>query len=231
MEFRLLYEGRLLGASRTDSRAKIKHEIRREFHPQLRQLWTTHHGLDEYARHKCGPWFQREKPQERNPEAFNKMTNEQFRQIGLRCISEKWERGGFKFVPLITEEVCDRCSLDILFLRPDEPRFIMQSGDLDARLKTLFDALRIPKNTDETGGTGPQEDEHPFFVLLEDDKLISSVSVTTDRLLVLPHQRVVNANDVFLVINVRMKPLFHGLATLYDRERMRQIEPQDLGKP
>jgi hypothetical protein len=42
VEFRLLYSGRLLGASRNDTRARMKHEIRREFHPQLRQLWKTH---------------------------------------------------------------------------------------------------------------------------------------------------------------------------------------------
>src|SRR5579863_3688379 len=41
VEFRLVYSGRLLGASRTDTRASLKHEIRREFHPQLRRLWKT----------------------------------------------------------------------------------------------------------------------------------------------------------------------------------------------
>jgi 1,2-phenylacetyl-CoA epoxidase catalytic subunit len=43
MIFRLTYEGILLGASRQDTRARHKHEIRRKFHPQLRQLWQATH--------------------------------------------------------------------------------------------------------------------------------------------------------------------------------------------
>ena len=43
MEFRLTYEGKLLGASRRDTRAKHKHDIRRKFHPQLKRLWEFSH--------------------------------------------------------------------------------------------------------------------------------------------------------------------------------------------
>jgi hypothetical protein len=53
---------------------------------------------------------------------------------------------------------------------------IMLSGDMDARIKTVFDALRIPANLDEAGGVGPQGDEDPFYCLLQDDKLISEDS-------------------------------------------------------
>src|ERR1700722_18175065 len=41
VQFRLTYEGILKGASRTDTRAMHKHSIRRAFHPQLHELWTT----------------------------------------------------------------------------------------------------------------------------------------------------------------------------------------------
>jgi hypothetical protein len=47
------------------------------------------------------------------------------------------ERSGYKFLPLISEKLRLRCSLDILLLRPEEPRFIIKSGHLDARLKTI----------------------------------------------------------------------------------------------
>ena len=40
LEFRLTYEGLLLGASRTDTRAQHKHEIRKAFHPQLNDCGT-----------------------------------------------------------------------------------------------------------------------------------------------------------------------------------------------
>src|SRR5205807_5039259 len=117
------------------------------------------------------------------------------------------DRCGYKFIPLVTEDLCLRCSIDILFLRPEEPILLMKGGDLDARIKTVFDALRIPSNLQEAGGIGPQEDEEPFFCLLEDDKLISEIRVVTDQLLVLPKEREMNQNDVFLVIHVKLVPI------------------------
>lgn len=202
MEFRLLYSGRLLGASRENSRADVKHALRREFHPQLRRLWNSNHNLDQFARMtQMAPWM------EKHPGAdLQKFTNADFRQAGIEAVSYQWERAGFNFVPLVTAGLCLRCSIDVLFLRPEEPRYVLQGGDLDARLKTVFDALRIPKNLAEAGGMGPQDDETPFFCLLEDDKLISQISVTTDELLVLPKERAANPNDVFLVVHVKLNP-------------------------
>ena len=86
----------------------------------------------------------------------------------------------------------------------------MQGGDLDGRLKTIFDALRLPDSLAEAGGIGPQDDETPFFCLLQDDKLISEVSVTTDQLLVLPQQREAKPNDSFLVIRVQINHTHPG---------------------
>jgi hypothetical protein len=72
-----------------------------------------------------------------------------------------------------------------------------------------------PKTLEEAGGIGPQEDESPFFCLLQDDKLISEVSVTTDQLLVLPKERQVTPNDVFLVIHVHLNPMNAGTFDQY----------------
>jgi hypothetical protein len=210
VEFRLLYSGRLLGANKKNTRAKEKHELRRAFHPQLRHLWSTNRNLDQLARLRTQPWM------ERHPELdFQAMTNEDFRRGGIEAISYQWGRAGYRFVPLVTDEFSLRCNISILFLRPEEPGNIMQSGDLDARLKTVFDALRIPNNLEEAGGIGPQEDECPFFCLLQDDKLISQVAVTTDQLLVLPRERHVNPNDVFLVIHVELRPIHAGTFDRY----------------
>jgi len=75
--------------------------------------------------------------------------------------------------------------LDISLLRP-EPlgSIITQSGDIDNRLKTLLDALKVPISPGALPASekpGPEED--PFFCLLEDDSLITRISVSTDRLL------------------------------------------------
>jgi hypothetical protein len=69
----------------------ITETLRREFHPQLRQLWASNKNLDEFARHRCAPWFNKH-PDERAL-ASATFTNEQFRQIGIECISENWQRG------------------------------------------------------------------------------------------------------------------------------------------
>jgi len=93
--------------------------------------------------------------------------------------------GSFRFIPLVSPDLHLICELQIFMLRPEPPgAIITQGGDIDNRLKTLFDALRCPHNEAELPtGISPEADEDPFFCLLEDDLLITSVSVKTDRLL------------------------------------------------
>lgn len=192
MEFRLLYEG-VLGANRSPAQ---KHAIRRSFHPQLRRLWNLKKNLRQFAEHKSLRLLDRQNPRHTTePERFD---------LGIEAMGQQWEKAGFQLVPLVTPEHSVRCSLDILLLRPEENRFVFTSGDIDARLKTLFDSLRTPENPDEVGGATPQEDETPLFCLLQDDRLITEVRITTDELLLLPHERELRANDCFAVIHVKI---------------------------
>ncbi len=202
MEFRLLYSGQVLGASKSDTRAYLKHDIRRVFHPQLRRLWDINSYLDHFARTspQLRDWL------EEHPEDLGCKTDAEIRRMAIEGISRDWERAGYRFVPLVTADLCLRCSLEILFLRSEETRTIVQRGDLDAKLKTVFDALRMPVTVQEAGGVGPEEDETPFYCLLEDDALISEVTVISDQLLVLPEHRQANVHDAFLVIHVKLKP-------------------------
>lgn len=72
----------------------------------------------------------------------------------------------FRFVPLIRKETGFTCSLDILFLRRGHPgELITQGGDIDNRIKVLFDSLKMPKDGTEVQDI-PSEDEDPFFCLL-----------------------------------------------------------------
>src|SRR6266404_999995 len=75
-----------------------------------------------------------------------------------------------------------------------------QGGDLDNRVKTLFDALRLPE--DGEMHCWKAGDPEPFYCLLENDSLISDFSVETGRLLTKPQS---NANEVSLVIKVTVK--------------------------
>lgn len=95
--------------------------------------------------------------------------------------------GNYRFLPLVRSDMNLIARLDITFLRPEEPCcLITKGGDIDNRLKTLFDALRIPSEANELPSRLiPEDDETPiFYCLLESDSLITSVSVVTDRLLV-----------------------------------------------
>jgi hypothetical protein len=202
LEFRLLYQGELLPSGNSKTRPGEKHKIRRGLHPQLRRLWHVHDNLRAFAIGAA----KNEVPGLSEAEVF---------QTGIETIGRQYSRAGYYFVPLVAKEYALRCSLDILLLRPEEDRFIFTRGDIDGQIKTLFDALRLPDNADETDGDGPGPDEDPFFCLLTDDKLISAIQVTTDQLLMLPQQREVKANDCFVSIHVKINHKFPGAFDQY----------------
>jgi hypothetical protein len=173
MEFHLYYRGKLKG----NGGVQDKHEIRRFLHRQLKSLWEQK-PLSDYRNMLSGSHL---------PE----------RQPFLRDVL------GHMFVPLVNERVYLVSDIEITMLRPEEPgAIITQSGDIDNRLKTLLDALRIPKNSAELpGGFSPPEDENLFFCLLEDDNLITSLSVKTGRLL----EPVESSVEVLLLMQVSVK--------------------------
>lgn len=93
--------------------------------------------------------------------------------------------GDRDYTCLITERLKVYAEIDILFLRPGEPgQIVTHGGDIDNRLKTLFDALRRPTNEQELPkGNLLDQTPNPCHCVLSDDSLISKVSVTTDTLL------------------------------------------------
>ncbi len=198
MEFRLLYDGELPSTGNKGKPFEV-HAIRRIFHPQLRRLWNAERNLRELAKMSCNPG-----KAEASGMVLPLTDNEMF-DFGIKTISTVWSRVGFDWVPLVTPKIALRCSIDVLLLRPEiEEKYVLRRGDIDGQIKTLFDALRIPANTEETGGATPQSDETPFFCLLEDDRLITEVRVATDRLLLLPNKKEVKPNDCLAVIHVRV---------------------------
>jgi hypothetical protein len=196
VEFRLIYRGKLPAASQTDTRRKEKHEIRKEFHKQLKELWRQHQGL---------AWFH----SAQHLGAGNTV------KTGIEVEADKYARCGYRFLPLINRGFGLACALDILFLRRDSPGNLIRSGgDIDNRIKVLFDGLRIPQTCDEVQGFVPEANENPFYVLMEDDSLITEVRVNTDRLMT-PQESGENLHDVVLIIHVQSKVANPG-ATLVE---------------
>jgi hypothetical protein len=125
-------------------------------------------------------------------------------------LAQRYRVGNYRFVPLVREELGLLCSLDILFLRSD-PHGLIQSADIDSRVKTIFDALKTPQDTGQLGRNHqrPNADEDPFYCLLEDDKLITHMSVSTDMLLDPTRPDLTKnqtKNDARLMIDVKIRP-------------------------
>lgn len=113
---------------------------------------------------------------------------------------------GIGFVPILTRTMNASCGLAIKFMRSEQTGHIVHGGDMDNRLKTLFDALRMPENESEVlKELAPerylQKDGLLCACLLEDDALITDLSVSTARLMT-PLPR----GHVRLVIDVEFRP-------------------------
>lgn len=120
--------------------------------------------------------------------------------------------GQFTFAPLVNEKISLVAEIDITLLWPQRPGAIITSGgDIDNRLKTLLDALKVPSEpTALPKGVEPKSDETPFFCLFQDDSLITRLHVETDRLL----EPVSDASEVVLFIRVQTKQLMAYMSTI-----------------
>ena len=92
--------------------------------------------------------------------------------------------GPLEIVPIIHRPHELVCSLDVMFLRREKPgAIVVHGGDLDNRLKTLFDGLRMPHDVSELPKETVEGEKRRLYCLLEDDALITRVSVSTHQLL------------------------------------------------
>lgn len=194
VEFRLIYSGPLPSES-SRPHPKLKHDIRKVFHRQLVELWKQTPCLVLQSTQaiilseKEPIWGERHALVDPKGKPW------------VEHLANQYARCGFRFVPLVRKESPLSCSLDILFLRYDPPGTVInQGGDIDNRLKVLFDSFRLVDQLNELGGAVPESGEDPFFVLLEDDRMITELTVTTDRLL----ESFSDPQHVHLVIRVRL---------------------------
>ncbi|MBW7991508.1 MAG: hypothetical protein FVQ84_16065 [Planctomycetes bacterium] len=161
------------GPLKSNAGAKDKHNIREYFHPQMKKLWDI-------------------EPLKSCKEAFLTSGGE---------LSVLKEVDGVVFAPLVSSVLKFICKFDITMLWPEKPGVISKcGGDIDNRLKTLFDALQCPDVNQIKPIKESFKDKKPFFCLLENDKLITSVNINTHTLL-----RPGNKTDVSVLIHVVIK--------------------------
>jgi hypothetical protein len=199
MRFTLTYDGDLAATgnkSRAKRVAEKKWYIRKHFHPQIAELCQTHSVLKHAI---GGTWIPKQGIFGITQVHHSKdggYPNPQ-RQPGYQNLYEPITVGKRRFLPIVRESMALVCGLKVLFLRKEEPgNLILQGGDLDNRIKTLFDGLRVPSE-----GEIIEDDEStdPILCLLENDSLITSFDIKTDRLLSTPTGSV---HQVRLIVEV-----------------------------
>lgn len=197
MEFRLTYDGKLLStrgpvtqdqalAGKRETRWEHKHDIRQRFHQQLKRLWEIHPALREWSGAAHDP-DQHQPPTE------------------LERLRAKYAQSGFDWVPLVTPELKLNCHLDILYLRNGARGDVLSSADIDNRMKTLIDALKIPGLGEIDKSVTPAADQKPFFVLLSSDALVTKLTVEADMLLEATDAKLQDV-DSRVVVTVRIWP-------------------------
>jgi hypothetical protein len=204
MEFRLTYEGPLRSDTcRTDrvraARRKEKQEIRKQLHPQLKRWWeiSPFLALGKTQPNRSGGPVRYGYPYEKH---------------GIDALAQRFAFNGYHFVPLVIRDLELFCNIDVLLLRLGSARSVLQhsdssGGDIDNRFKVLFDALSIPRDAAHLGPyVQPDQDEKPFFVLLEDDSVITKATIESDFLLKPVSDRS-DPSDVRVIITVKIRPI------------------------
>ena len=173
MEFVLHYHGPL----RPNGSSTHKHQLRQVFHQQLKCLWDQ----PPLSEHKSYLELSKKKSSYYLPRPFD----------------------SFVFVPLVTGEMNVIAELSFVILQPLSHGQLIHGGDIDNRLKTLFDALTMPRHQNAfPKNIKPKSDQTPFFFcLLEDDSLVTSVAVKTEQLLIPRKDKLI----VDVLINVKTR--------------------------
>ncbi|MDR1361403.1 MAG: hypothetical protein LBJ18_03860 [Rickettsiales bacterium] len=167
----------------TNPKKRAQHiaDIRMQFHPQLKKLLEH------------SPW--------------NNLTQYMMPGATKSPVSTR-HIGGLDWNPIITPNLKLLAELDVLLLHPEITG--QARSDIDNRMKTLLDGLRAPQNEHEAGENTPR-DIGPIYTLLDDDHLVTRISVNTSHLLS-TEQFVYNGNrpinnepPLFMIIDVNVR--------------------------
>jgi len=181
MEFSLTYRGELKAATKSNKRKVDKHRIREFIHQQLSELWKHYPYSNFYNYH-----FKEDKGT-------------------IKKIN------GTNFAALICEKKYLTANLAIKILSVDKPgAIIAKSGDIDNRIKTLFDALRSPNDSSELPNEFQPPKEKYFYTLLDDDSLITKCNIATGRLLDIDK----TAGNTLVIVDVQIVPINFPLGGL-----------------
>lgn len=206
MDFYLVFSGKLPSSGNSAKPEDVRN-IRDQLHPQMEFLWKTNATLNRlrwtarvpkdpgwYLSGGDSPFIDRDEPPPELPEGW------------VNLIEPTLSPNGKTYHPLVRKSLDVNCHLNITFLRQEDPgALVLQGGDLDGRIKTLFDALSVPTSPGNEAKYPQAQD--PTYCLLESDALVSGFDVSTGRLL-LP--QTTNAHEVHMIVEVTVRVLRLG---------------------
>jgi hypothetical protein len=177
MQFTLVYQGELP----PNGDKKEKWRIRREIEPQLRKLWdlAPFNTLSRYRDHDY--------------------------QSDDHYVGHSFQ--GVEYIPCVTKKLDLRAELDVQLFSSAQPGGLIHHGDIDNRMKTLLDALSRPQHKQQIPARAGVSDDGRLYCLLDDDSLITKITVTNGRLLTLPE----GSKQALVLINVH--PVAHAVTT------------------
>jgi len=195
MKFTISYDGPLPSSG---NKAKIaaKWEIRKKLHPQFEDLWRSHPALRQVEDNRHfpkvgGATLVQVHHQHPGPARMPMMASVvggeaifDMNDLGpgeIIDLCEPIEKFGAWFRPLVRESYALHSGLKVGFLRKEPPGKVYQGGDIDGRIKTLVDALAMPRHAEQVLEKNTQAT--PIFCLLEDDTLVSGFEIESERLL------------------------------------------------
>lgn len=207
MRLRLIYKGILPSRKKDpetgqfDKLAGPIHEIRRQIHPQLKNFWIKNKFLSSAKQPSVVSQLSPAEASARWDDGPG-----QDASPFSEYVAHNFVENGYRFAPLVCSYWNLSCALDILMLRHDQPGSPLDHGDLDNRVKSLIDGLRKPDGPNELREhPSPSAGEDPFFVLLQNDDLVTDLKVETDWLLT-PVDQKRPENDVVAIISVEIRP-------------------------
>jgi hypothetical protein len=156
-----------------------KHKIRRQLHDQLSVYWSQDIRLQEMNNDlKSLQIATRESDRFVVPRPI----------VGMKNFFWRYPLNGLDFIPLASDTQEIHCYLNMRIYRPSKKGSILfRGGDIDNQLKTFFDALRVPHNTNELPASVPRDPDPNLwphmFCLLDDDRAITRLSIHSLRLL------------------------------------------------
>lgn len=189
MKFTVIYEGPLRPQKKATR--NHKHSIRQQFHEQLKNLWQLPPLSDLYSIAVGTHSSDLKAPFESEGGGSPISTEE---ATWIKSVDS------MHFLPIVSQKSQTVAEVDITWFRNETPGNLLNSGDIDNRLKTICDALQISPHGQMPTPPLLATREDLFYCVVEDDALITGLSVRAERLL-----RPSNSDDALLVIEVTTK--------------------------